>query len=141
MNDWINVKDRLPDICQETKTSGVLVVRTNDSDYMTAIYDSTDFGPAVFWRLLDGENVEVTHWISLPGSLSDWNSVKDKLPDVEQESNTSGILVARTENRDYITVIYDARGFGSATFWRLSDGENVEVTHWLALPELPLAAT
>ncbi len=66
MNSWINVKDRLPDVDPATKTSGILVVRTIDNDYMTAIFDTAGLNPAVFWRLSDGEIVEVTHWIPLP---------------------------------------------------------------------------
>lgn len=66
MSSWINVKDRLPEVDKETKTSGILVVRTIDKDYMTAIFDATGLNPAVFWRLSDGEIINVTHWLSLP---------------------------------------------------------------------------
>lgn len=63
VQEWISVKDRLPDTipCDAgTEYSEAVNVLTTGRKVLTAIYNGTDFiADAAFW---DAEDEEITHW-------------------------------------------------------------------------------
>lgn len=66
--------------------------------------------------------------------MNDWISVKERLPKVEVK-----VIVWNTEWPDieFMKMGYYDPTAGTETGWRCGEYVNLDVTHWMALPEPP----
>jgi hypothetical protein len=140
MNEWISVKDRLPerDILVKIKIEG------KRRDFLATYYpndteEEIKENSGYQWEIRNCReehfsSIKITHWMPLPEIIEgEWISIEDRLPEDEQNvllcdagQNTRLPFVGTYEDLPF------APGFYIPTIpYRMF------VTHWMPLPDIP----